>query len=82
MKKQTVEMVPLNKIIVEEIDPFLGKDQVIESTEIDGYIATLYYHDKMDCLMVKVEEGTKLLYHKRGGRPTYNRILSILEENQ
>lgn len=73
----------LNDLVIEEIDPFLGKDQLISVANFGdfGIQITLYYHDADDCLKVKIEQNGVLLYERMGARPTFKRIVSLIRES-
>jgi hypothetical protein len=78
MKKK----IPMNKIVVEKIDPFLAKNQIIDVTSFDevNVKVTFYYHYKKDCLMIKVEQDSIILFHEMGARPSYNSIVAMLKD--
>jgi hypothetical protein len=79
MKKK---IIPINKIVVEDIDPFLGKDQIIETATFprNEFKVIFYYHDKKDCLMIKVQDGSEVIFHEKGGRGTFNTIVKMIRE--
>ncbi|MGY3715356.1 hypothetical protein ACWE42_07515 [Sutcliffiella cohnii] len=79
--KGKIQMIPANKINVENIDPFLGKDQVIEEKEYKEFDVkvTLYYHDKKDCLMVKGVCEDEIFFHELGGRGTFEATCNFFE---
>jgi hypothetical protein len=76
------KMIPLNKIVVENIDPFLGGNQIIDVSTFHelNIVVTFYYHDKKDCLMVKVEQDSTLVFEQMGSRLTYNSIVQMIKE--
>jgi hypothetical protein len=80
MKKK---MIPLNKIVVENINPFLGKDQIIEVATFpkNDFKVIFHYHDQEDCLMIKIQNGSETIYHEKGGRGTYNTLVKMIRES-
>lgn len=75
------KLIPLNKITMEHIDPFLPKNQIVDVTlfEPENISVTLYYHYKKDSMMVRVEKDSKLVWEEQGARPTYNQIVTEVE---